>query len=776
MSLNSSEEVARELLNAEREEDVTEILDGTFFESVSWSLLGGTPNNASLARTQSNNPIPALMELIVNSYDAVLLKKFEEADIEDTFEKMEDAAEELLDGDEEVILQADGDRPRDRDNDEINFTLIDSGCGQPSDGFEDAFLQIFEAGAQKQKYSFLQGEFGMGSAASLQFAGENGYKLICSASHNDPEEWSWTIIRRAEKGREYEYATIDGSVPTFEGELDGKTSGSFVKVYNYRLDEGKQKIWDQGSLFKRKLESLFFKPIFPLTMADERYDGSNNQMKGLYGKFQQYSHLLETDNSREWSLNYNQEGFGEYDLPIEYYTLKTERAIGQLERDLSGNEKEKRMFGSEHDTYTVLYTVNGQTHGHEPQYFLTSQCNLPRVGKDTVVVVELDNLLDETRLGEFVLTASRDRLMDSSEADDLRDTVKEYLQNDTWLKDEEETRREAEKNKLGGEEDEEAIDESFRALLERNPQLEDYMNTGEKAGVKKTPNGNREVEQEYESPATELKIVRGGIQKNQSYKFHDEGENGIYEQKISSGGKATVHFWVDAPNGYLVEGGKRLKGNPANVIDSDSPLNNGLFTVTINDKWGLKPDEEMPVNIIVRDDRIPGGRLNKELKLVGKKPSSGSSSGNTNSSTRDTSSPTVEDKSFADTISIRKDDWENVGGTGVNFGPHDVVHVDFGGTISDSTVYINLDCAAYQNYLDENNFKHEKATTKVRQKYKIQVSLLAVCQYLELQQSMSELNEKEVPIGEVVRCGMNGMVQGVLTKLLTDEELERWTQ
>jgi hypothetical protein len=352
------------------------------------------------------------MELIVNSYDAHLMKGFHElvgttdpdpeTDDLPEFNSQDEAREEMLDESENMVtLRADGFKPSNKGI--INFTVIDNGCGQPPEEFEDTFLGLLDPGKYKQDYPFLQGQYGMGSAAVLQFC---EYKFICSAAASNSGEWSWSIVRQNKQRDRYEYLTIDRDIPNFNGTVESQAYGSFVKAYDYKLNVTKTTIAGDKR-FQKRLERYLVDPPLPLNLHDTRYSEgfAERQTGGLRSRIQRYDELLEESYSTTYNFDNDRLGIRD----IEVFTFKDDDEIDRLLEDDEITVRNKKRFvgGREHRDMAVLYTVNGQTHGNEGKTFLTNRCKKPRVGTDTLVLVDCSDLAGTDMVDLFQPTRDR---------------------------------------------------------------------------------------------------------------------------------------------------------------------------------------------------------------------------------------------------------------------------------------------------------------------------------------------------------------------------------
>jgi len=235
----SSEKIADELMNeCHTEQDVTNLLhEIEDIPEVDWVPLGREPNNYSIVENQQADAMAAFTELVVNSIDAIILRaffnRFDDDYSGDEFSSLEEAAEGLVDDERDNIeVTATGDQ-----NGPFSLTLYDNGCGQPRDEFEHTFLNVLTPGELKQEFDFLQGKYGMGSTGVLPFCGKKGYKMIVSAAHDSPNDWSWSIIRKNRDKTRYEYLVVDGKPPQFNGKIKERSSGTFVKCFEFQSEK-----------------------------------------------------------------------------------------------------------------------------------------------------------------------------------------------------------------------------------------------------------------------------------------------------------------------------------------------------------------------------------------------------------------------------------------------------------------------------------------------------------------------------------------------------------
>lgn len=755
----SSQDAAVRLKDADSPEEISEILQDGFFDNAQWLALGDIDNNYGVVENQAGAPVPALMELIVNSYDAHLMKRFHElagttdpdpeSDDLPEFESQAEARDILLDENEDMVtLRADGFKPSDRDL--INFTVIDNGCGQPPERFEKTFLGLLEPGKYKQDYPFLQGQYGMGSAAVLQFA---NYKFICSAAASDPGEWSWSLVRQSKERERYEYLTIEGNIPTFEGSVENQSYGSFVKAYDYKLNVTKTTIAGDKR-FQKRLERYLVDPPLPLNLQDTRYSEgfADRTTGGLRSRIQQYDELLE--DSYSTTYNFENERLGIRD--IEIFTFKNDSKIDELleEDKITVRNKNRFVGGGEHRDMAVLYTVNGQTHGNEGLTFLTNRCKKPRVGTDTLVVVDCSDLAGTDMVDLFQPT--RDRVKRSEIGNALRDGVKDAIENDEWLIEEEERRRQ----ELASDESDEILDESLQSILEEDPDLQKFFESGDKATAD-VPSDERAPYNPPEVPDT-FEIIET-YDPSGDHEFHDSEEDGRYSLEVPTNRTRQVRFYLNAPNDYLTDEGQgELRVQPTTDAIQWSNLNRGVLTLGVTTPPDYTPGDVLTLIINITRPRRDALSQRVNVKF-----------GEEVETTKTSSSPTEPKGSAGLSLPninrVEEEDWSNH-----DFDEHDLVRIATAGdSVSDMDIYVNMHASAIKRFLQNRNLR-ESGKRFVEERYVVSVALYSVAMYIEFREQYGEDMIEFASPEELVASSMRGMGQVLLHSIAPKQLLSEY--
>lgn len=218
-----SRRLALALIAAESAADVKALLADNeakyyFDNPTNWSPYGNREKNWDTVGNQQTNPVGALVELIINGEDAILLRKAKENNISDPrgagaprsmFDAVKRFFPHVNEGKIQKLSPAQrtalaeaciriGIRRAARSNSRYpSYVVIDSGCGQHPEDFPKTFLSLGEK--NKEGIPFVQGKFNMGSTGSLRFCTRSDirdghYKLIVSRTQGS-EYWGWTLVR-----------------------------------------------------------------------------------------------------------------------------------------------------------------------------------------------------------------------------------------------------------------------------------------------------------------------------------------------------------------------------------------------------------------------------------------------------------------------------------------------------------------------------------------------------------------------------------------------------
>jgi len=476
------------LVNADSENEVIENLKKARYwdDPKCWRFFGDNENNFATIGNQQSRPETALIEKIVNSVDAVLMAECFARNCDPSSPK---APVSIAEAQQKYFGIRDGKlsnlTPTERANlaDKIClvatgaktnpcYTVIDRGEGQSPEMMPDTLLSIGRS--NKLRIPFVQGKFNMGGTGVFQFCGRNNLQLIISRRHpqiaaiengNGGNPWGFTIIRREDPGRGvrnsvYKYLAPGDKVMSFSADsfklLPGDYPepvkrelewGTFIKLYEYQMTGLKTNI-----LFDLYNRLSLLMPAIALPVR-------------LYERRNGYSgHTLETTLS---GLSVRLDEDRRENLESGFPTSCTLSAQGQTMRvSIFGFKRgQSEKYAKDEG---VIFTVNGQTHGHLSKSFFTRQAVRMGYLADSLLVI-VDCTEFDGRSREDLFMNSRDRLRSGEFRSQIERQLEELLKNHQGLKDLRERRiREDVENKL---EDSKPLVEVMDSILKKSPTL-----------------------------------------------------------------------------------------------------------------------------------------------------------------------------------------------------------------------------------------------------------------------------------------------------------------
>lgn len=372
------EYLAKAETSEEFNNNLNQILEKIDKNNISWTPVGEQYNNNMIADITDN--MTGLVENITNSADAYLLQNY----MGGNYNSSHQAADELL-SNEKSTMRFDGSK-----KDSMSIMFSDSAHGQSKENF-DVFVSPYSSGRTKQKYDFIQGMRGVGGMTALAHT-DNGEKFIASASNEDPESWTWTVIKQMEND-DYYYLTINGEFPTFKGKFDcgegfgQKEQGTVIKLYNYNLRTNPKDVTNNA--FRRRFSRYLPNPVVPVNIIDNRS-----------GCFEKYEYTGIKDEINNKSQAFYDEISGSVDIPtvgsieISVYIKKRYKELKQMSE--SGEISDEYVGTSTNIMTTnnesrVLVTVNGQSHQRYSKADMKRESNIKNAGDNMLVLVEFND-------------------------------------------------------------------------------------------------------------------------------------------------------------------------------------------------------------------------------------------------------------------------------------------------------------------------------------------------------------------------------------------------
>jgi hypothetical protein len=578
--------LCQSLAAADSEQEVIQILKkaGYWDAQRNWKFYGDNENNFAVIGNQQSLPESAIVEKIINSVDAILMRECLRRKIAP---ESREAPPNIIEALERFFGISQGSlwdinvNARKRLAENISFvatgkkdspcySIIDLGEGQTPNRMPDTFLSL--AKSNKLRIPFVQGKFNMGGTGVFQFAGRHNLQLIIS--RRDPEVakleddetrdcWGFTIVRREDpkEGRRssaYTYLVVDGKIPFFQAKslllLPGEYPkpygepmewGTFIKLYEYQMPGLKTNILLDPY---NRICLLLPKIALPIRFFERRtgYTGHTFEttMSGLSVRLY------------EDKRNNLEEGFPSSST----ISVSGEKMVCQIFAFKKGqSEKYRKDEG-------IIFTVNGQTHGHIPiSFFNHKAVGMSYLADSILVAIDCTEFTGRTR--EDLFMNSRDRLRGGDLKDQIERELEELLNNHPGLRALRERRRREEiQGKL---EDSKPLKEMLEDILKKSPALSSLLIPGFKL---KSPFDMRNVREK-----------NGFVGKDYPTYFRIILEE-VKLCPINS--RFRIQYETDATNDYFerskLPGEFRLCIREEEVTDYTLNLWNGLATLTVD--------------------------------------------------------------------------------------------------------------------------------------------------------------------------------------------------
>jgi len=710
------------LLQAQTESEVHAQLDEAgLLDDESWRPYGGVPNNSGTFLSQQADARGALIEKVVNSIDAVLMRHaHESADIEtgDLPESMFAATERYLGvlngklhnisrGERsklaaqslQVVFSGGRSRP--------TITVLDQGEGQSPSRFPETFLSL--SADNKRKIPFVQGKFNMGSAGAVPFCGkEHHYQLILSRRHRSApgadSRWGFTVVRRrppneSEKTSVFQFLAPDGEIPSFEAEslplwARGSSdapieSGTLVRLYEYDIpDRGSARL-DFSHMLNRRLYRL---PV-PVQVVERRYPGREGPttVAGM--------EALLVD-SRAGMVEKGWPQGGEIAVPD----------VGRIRVTLVPFEPTaagRWLRASE----SVIFTINGQAHAFESRQFLSSvaQARPNLAWLASTLLVEVDCSDFHPRVVEQLFMGSRDRMRDNEQRKALLAALGDYLRTHGGLRALNDQRRQEAEKREG--DDDPQTEELFGRL---SSEITKYLHG---RSVRQGRGGSEQATFEGKRFPTYLRWANRG-----------DGEN--IEKHCPTNGGCTLELNTDAENGFLTR--PDAPGicivDPEDWFVSDT-LTDGELKVRLRAPEGITPGESVSLAVRLLSDDALVSELVAEGTLLADPPVKARSGGNGHGRRQKGggNSPRIVPVYRQDQV------W-----SAFSFTDQTVVKID--NSVEHTTAYVNMDNASLNRYRRSQRRRAEE----VNRIYSLAAAAIGVAGDAALREDNFELDAEAV--------------------------------
>lgn len=555
------------------------------FDPQNWFPYGDNESYFGVIENQQASPVPALVEKITNSIDAILMRKCLEAGIDPKSSKaprsMDEAIQKFFPNhkqwdltsfrktqSENIQIIADGPRM------DTSLIIYDDGEGQNPEDFEKTFLSLLRG--NKNEIHFVQGKYNMGGSGAIVFCGKKRYHLIASKRFDGNGRFGFTLIRQhpftkeeeeKKKNTWYEFFKIDELIPSFAIDefdlgLHNKKfkTGTILKLYSYNLPSGSRSVISRD--LNQSINEYLFEPALPLFTIDkkERYPDDRNLERDLFGlkrRLEEEKNKYVEDHFME---SYEDKEIGNLRITCYVFKPKADGKTAKESRDTINREFFKNNM-------SVLFSLNGQVHGHLTSEFITRTLKMQLIKDHLLIHVDCTGLQYSFRKELFM--ASRDRLKHGEETAILREKVAKVLLK-SKLSDIYKTRKDT--ISFAGEDKNELL-KSFAKNLPLKSELLKLLNQTfklEDKSEKHDDKGKKEKkEKEHEE---EFKPQRFPSY----FKLGKDESTEKPVVKIPLGGEKTIKFKTDVENEYFVR------------VEEPGDLRVGILNRKTNDTEGGK--------------------------------------------------------------------------------------------------------------------------------------------------------------------------------------------
>ncbi|VXC56662.1 MULTISPECIES: ATP-binding protein [Bacteroidota] len=763
------------IYNCKTESDLDNLISANSYLSntANWFPIGQNESNFSIIENQQSNPIAALVEKVTNSIDATLMKKCLQLGLEPKSKEAPKSMDEAIDvffpdnknwdlntfrrsQAEDIQIIADGPTKQ------SSVIIYDNGEGQHPEDFENTFLSLMRG--NKNEIHFVQGKYNMGGSGAIVFCGTKGYQLIASKRYDGSGNFGFTLVREhplskdeleTKKNTWYEYLKIDNKIPAFDiTELDLKLlnrkfkTGSIIKMYSYQM----KGISGFAQDLNQSLNEFLFKPVLPVFTIDtkERYPNNKVLETTVYGLQRRLEE--EKDYVEDWfSEEYEDVLFGKMKVTCYVFKAKQDgKTVKETKADI-----QRRYFKN---NMSVLFSMNGQVHGHYTSEFITRSLKYNLLKDYLLINVDCTKMKYEFRKDLFM--ASRDRLKNGAKAEELRDYLRKKL---TKSKLDDINKRRKDSIGLESEDTSELI-KSFAKNLSKDSELfkliQNTLKLEEKAKEKpekKEQKGNKPQEKQ-QKPFKPERFPS-------FFKMQHKANNPI---PVPVGGEKTLRFETDVEDHYFdrtdepgdlqvsvlkvkrterkggtQQGNEKEPGELLNIIKS-SP-DKGTIKITFNPDVDLRQGDEIEIEASLKGVGDDYFQEIVFLKIVDPEEK------------KETAPKEEEDYSnigLPELVKVSKDQWDGLESQGISMNYETVMNPVASGDVLEK-IYVNLDSNVYLNY--RKKLKNEEQIIVAQKRYIASVYFHSLFLYMITKKKnyrlsfMAENNDEEITIDDYIR-------------------------
>ena len=780
-----TEKLFWDLYRAGTEGDVDRIISNqqAMSSQENWRPYGGSAleNNVGVVQNQQSSPIAALIEKITNSIDAILMKRCYEENIDPRSsaapKSIDEAVERFFPNNknwdlsqhqyrqaENIQIIAHGPRK------ETSLVIYDNGEGQHPDNFSDTLLSLLRG--NKNDIPFVQGKYNMGGSGAIIFCGRKRYQLIASKRF-DRGPFGFTIVRKHPltkleekkyKNTWYEYFVIENQIPRFDMQeidlgLRGRqfTTGTLLKLYSYQLPSRSRSVISRD--LNQSINEYLFEPALPIFTIDnnERYPRDINPERSLYGLKRRLE--KDKDDSKYIYKSFSEEVSDWGGFKITCYVFK-------FKSDDKGSKETKETIRREFfkSNMSVLFSMNGQVHGHYTNEFISRSLKFNLLKEYLLIHIDCSKL--ETEFRDELFMASRDRMKDGEESSELRKKVADILKR-SQLK---EIYNEFKSKITSGDGDQNQILKDFGKNLPLNPDLTKLLqHTLNLDDIKKSK--NKKSDKSKKRSSRKERSPFDGKRYPSSFSINTKATNGEFPViQIPKGTESTIRFNTDVEDEYFdrieepgklemavlgyknSQNGGSVKPQPTDISEllsvAKSSPNNGTIRLHIKSKEEVEVGDSIKIQATLTDP-VDGDRTQifwvkiLDTPNINEKPKK--------DHTEDIGLPSlhkvIESKSQDEPDSKT---WEEIDGSGMSFNADTIVQLFVEGDKLEA-VYINMDSNVLKKFIAKQD--NEEKINLARNRYLSSVYFHTLFLYVISKNrkfSIGKEGENEVELQEYV--------------------------
>lgn len=748
MKNNDIKELAIALATSETEDEVVKVLTkaNLWNDKNCWKEVDESSGNWSTIGNQQSAPDTALVEKVINSVDAVLMKECMKEGLDP---QTKEAPRSIADAQKKyfhilngrlssidaklrselasnVLLIATGGKSN------PSYTIVDLGEGQEPKRFPNTFLSLNRG--NKSKVQFVQGKFGMGGTGVFRF-GSPKHNLQLIISRRDPgikdgstDQWGVTVTRRIPptgqmRSSIFTYLAPNNevlsfpapSLPLLPSEYPNPygnplTNGTFIKIYEYDLTGYKTNI--TLDLYNR-LSLLMPGIALPIRMIERRKGYTAHSYETTLAGLSVRLDEDKRENLEDGFPNSGELKVGGQKMDFLLYAFKKGR-----------REKYAKSEG-------IIFTINGQTHGSLSKSFFDRR-NVGMSYLSDSVLITIDCSKIDRDVQEKLFMNSRDRLAGGALQNEIEKQLEDLVKNHPGLKAlREKRRREDIEDKL---QDSKPLADILQDIIKRSPSLSNLFLQGVRiqnpfklSGVKEKDDFKGNKFPTFFKPARK----------------YDEDS----PKPCPINAKFRIQFETDAENDYfnrdMDPGEVSLKINESVIEHYSLNLWNGLATLTLNLPEGVKMGDTICFQTNVTDSTRVEPLMSEFCVVVSdpkKKSDGGGGGGGRKKPPNNEPGEDRKDSSALDipnALEVRRVDWEKH-----NFNEKSALKVISAGEGNGYDFYINMDNVYLQMEI-KGDIKSSPELTEARFKYGMVLIGISLLDYDN--KKSSKIDSDEIP-------------------------------